>query len=522
MPTNTAPPQAEPPAPPPAPTGASGPSGTGSGFFDWIRSLGVARTPGWIGGVASGVAARLGIDPLIVRGVLVVFALFGAPAFLAYGTAWLLLPDTTGRIHLERAVRGTWDNALVGIGIFLLVGLLPWGWSSTPWSPFGWNGLGFNPLNPLGIDLGPVIWTLLLLGVVAATIVWAVRRSRDGRAADTRSHTAYAPGESDVSGAADVPAAHGSGSGADANADADVVAEPAPPAPPGPGTDTADYDTWKAQHDAWRVEHEEWKRSQADANRAARAGVHAEQRARAAAFAARAEEARRERRRTRPRTSFAYVVATMGAALGLGAIAALLALASPGQEAWAGTIGLALASLVVALAMVLAGALRRRSGFLAFLTVVLLLTTAGSAAVPRPAVLLLGSITGPVRSATLVQPVGDVSLTLSAPALDGPIAPRMEIVQGAGSVWVEVHDGTRLGLDIACGSCSVQLARVVDDEFAYYDGIQLEGATGAAATRVIGSGPDTGTTDATLTIRAGATRITVVEYVEPGTNTEEN
>ena len=48
-------------------------------FLLWVAGLGVVRSDGWLGGVAAGIAARLRIDPLIVRGVLVVAALFGLP-----------------------------------------------------------------------------------------------------------------------------------------------------------------------------------------------------------------------------------------------------------------------------------------------------------------------------------------------------------------------------------------------------------------------------------------------------------
>ncbi|MEP6480047.1 MAG: PspC domain-containing protein, partial [Rhodoglobus sp.] len=72
--------------PPPAPTS------TKERFFEWMRSIGIRREPGWIGGVGSGIATRLGIDPLIVRGIIVVAAILGGPAFLLYAAAWLLLP----------------------------------------------------------------------------------------------------------------------------------------------------------------------------------------------------------------------------------------------------------------------------------------------------------------------------------------------------------------------------------------------------------------------------------------------
>ncbi|HEY9423617.1 MAG TPA: PspC domain-containing protein, partial [Microterricola sp.] len=93
--------------------------GAPHGFFAWLRSLGLQRQPGWIGGVASGVAARIGIDPIIVRGILVVLAIFAAPVLLFYGVAWLLLPDSDGRIHLQRLLNGDPQPALAGIAIFV-------------------------------------------------------------------------------------------------------------------------------------------------------------------------------------------------------------------------------------------------------------------------------------------------------------------------------------------------------------------------------------------------------------------
>ncbi|CAN5229805.1 hypothetical protein BH09ACT5_BH09ACT5_21120 [soil metagenome] len=80
MATKTTPPEdtaTPPPAPPPA-----APRQAEARFFGWMRGLGVRREPGWIGGVCAGIAARLGIDPLIVRGIAVVVAVLGGPAFL--------------------------------------------------------------------------------------------------------------------------------------------------------------------------------------------------------------------------------------------------------------------------------------------------------------------------------------------------------------------------------------------------------------------------------------------------------
>ncbi|MEZ0494136.1 PspC domain-containing protein [Kineococcus sp. TBRC 1896] len=95
-------------------------------FFATVRSSGVERTQDrWFAGVCGGVAERLGVDPLLVRGVLVALTVVGGLGLAAYGVCWLLLPDgrpasaggddpgerpedprTPGRIEAEAVLRG--------------------------------------------------------------------------------------------------------------------------------------------------------------------------------------------------------------------------------------------------------------------------------------------------------------------------------------------------------------------------------------------------------------------------------
>src|SRR3954465_13322610 len=89
-----------------APETPEAPVSTEHKFFTWIRNLDLKREPGWVGGVCAGVATKLGIDPLIVRGIVVVLAVLGAPVIIVYAAAWLLLPDRTGQIHLQELIRG--------------------------------------------------------------------------------------------------------------------------------------------------------------------------------------------------------------------------------------------------------------------------------------------------------------------------------------------------------------------------------------------------------------------------------
>jgi phage shock protein PspC (stress-responsive transcriptional regulator) len=131
-------PTGEQPSPHQPPPATSAPPRTGTdGFFDGIRRAGLFRSEErWIGGVAGGMARRLGIDPLIVRGVLGVSVLLGGIGLVVYGLGWILLPEERdGRIHLQQLFRGDFDIAvLAGIAV-LLSGLSfpdrvfgPWGW----------------------------------------------------------------------------------------------------------------------------------------------------------------------------------------------------------------------------------------------------------------------------------------------------------------------------------------------------------------------------------------------------------
>ncbi|SQB64228.1 phage shock protein C [Mobiluncus curtisii] len=75
-------------------TGAGGyPGGPDSAGSAWMRSPNRV-----IGGVCAGIASRLNIDPVIVRGLAVVGLLFFGFIPLLYGTLWLWMPNqTTGR-----------------------------------------------------------------------------------------------------------------------------------------------------------------------------------------------------------------------------------------------------------------------------------------------------------------------------------------------------------------------------------------------------------------------------------------
>ncbi|SDC32999.1 phage shock protein C (PspC) family protein [Sanguibacter gelidistatuariae] len=143
--------------PQPGPTPPNGPDRIDA-FFDSIRRGGIVRTNDrWIGGVASGLALRLGVDALLIRAAFGVLMLLSGVGFILYAAGWALLPEQSdGRIHLQEAIRGRFDSAIAGAGIVLFIGLFwrtgQFGWWGT-WG-YGWfDGLFWLALTIFAIYL---------------------------------------------------------------------------------------------------------------------------------------------------------------------------------------------------------------------------------------------------------------------------------------------------------------------------------------------------------------------------------
>src|SRR5690625_1733885 len=83
-------------------------NGGSQNFFAWLRGLDIQRQTDqrWITGVAGGIAKRMGIDPLVVRGGFVVLGLVVGVGVLMYLLAWLFLPNQADSIHFEDLMRG--------------------------------------------------------------------------------------------------------------------------------------------------------------------------------------------------------------------------------------------------------------------------------------------------------------------------------------------------------------------------------------------------------------------------------
>ncbi|WP_426938712.1 PspC domain-containing protein [Pseudarthrobacter sp. S3] len=144
-------------------TGAKAP-GQPNDFFTWVRSHGIQRGGDrWIGGVSSGIAHRMGIDPLIVRGIFIVLTLFAGIGGLLYGLAWAFLPEPDGRIHVQEAGAGRWSSGMTGSLITTVVGLTGLGGGFWGWSRNGFGGF---------------LWTVFWVGGAIYLIYYLTQRSK--------------------------------------------------------------------------------------------------------------------------------------------------------------------------------------------------------------------------------------------------------------------------------------------------------------------------------------------------------
>ncbi|MGO4491830.1 PspC domain-containing protein [Arthrobacter sp. 2YAF22_2] len=161
----TPPPYMPPPyAPPPYSSAPPAPGAQPQNFFDWIRSHGIYRgRERWVGGVASGIAQRLGVDPLIVRGILIVLTVFAGVGVLLYGLAWAFLPEPDGRIHVQEAAAGRWSTGMTGALITTVIGF-----PSLGTGVWGWDRYGF----------GAFVWTVFWVGGAIYVIYYLTQRNK--------------------------------------------------------------------------------------------------------------------------------------------------------------------------------------------------------------------------------------------------------------------------------------------------------------------------------------------------------
>jgi phage shock protein PspC (stress-responsive transcriptional regulator) len=133
---------------------------TPPGIGDDLRTLRRSRSDRMVAGVLGGLGARLGIDPLVLRIITAVLAIFGGVGIVLYAVGWLLIPaeDEETSIAENALGRGTPD-ARTGATICLAV------------------CLALVALITAGGSFGSGVGTVLLLLAVIGFI--AVLRRRD-------------------------------------------------------------------------------------------------------------------------------------------------------------------------------------------------------------------------------------------------------------------------------------------------------------------------------------------------------
>lgn len=396
-----------------------------------LRASGYHREPAgrWFGGVCSGLAARFGVDPLLIRAAAVVLVFAGGLGFLAYLALWLVLPDRDGVILLERAVRGGDGGAIV---LTVVTGLALVGTFASVLSG-DWSA-------------GP-LWVLLPL----AGIAWfLVTRRRQREAAGWAQPGWQQPGYQQPN----PPQSGWPQPGAQPSATTAGAPVPPPPAPTTPSTPTPGGDTVSAPTTSY-----------APATHPAGPPVPPPPAGPGTPWGGHPAPPAPPRfrgpvgpppppaPRRRPPSAFVGLVS-------LGLVIALLGLGSaldsqldlPGHPAVLG-LGLALAGVSV-IALVL-GARGRRSGFTGFLVIALATILPLAFASSRvPVGDGLGDRTWtPTSSAELSLGAGDAVLDLSRmPARAGTAEPaRVSVRMGAGDLTVDVPAGLTVRVESHVG-----------------------------------------------------------------------
>lgn len=139
--------------------------------FDWVRTQSIRRARDrWLGGVASGIAHKMGVSPFVVRAGFVGITLFSGLGLFAYGLAWASLPGEDELIHAEEVGRGHWSAGMTGAVIMTLLGL---------------SDAGMNPVTAtwgFWWFLWPVVW----VASVAAVVYLIMSRGRSGASGSSR------------------------------------------------------------------------------------------------------------------------------------------------------------------------------------------------------------------------------------------------------------------------------------------------------------------------------------------------
>lgn len=129
-----------------------------------------------VAGVCAAVAERFGVSGQLVR-ILTIVAAFLGVGVPAYLVAWLLLPDTNGVVHLERAVRQGAAGSIV-LMVLTVLAVLP--------------GPHAHPITSW-IAVAAIVGGLWAVGNRRANSPWAAASSADHGRSQTPSTPQDAP-----------------------------------------------------------------------------------------------------------------------------------------------------------------------------------------------------------------------------------------------------------------------------------------------------------------------------------------
>ena len=143
-----------------------------AGFFDSIRRSGLVRTEQrWVGGVAGGVARRLGVEVTLVRCIWVVLSILTGLGVIVYALGWALLPEESdGRIHVEQALVGDVSAGLAGAILFFIAGVASADDGLFP----TWFLGGHDATGGLSFIWG-IFWVLFWVFLISALSIWLIR-----------------------------------------------------------------------------------------------------------------------------------------------------------------------------------------------------------------------------------------------------------------------------------------------------------------------------------------------------------
>lgn len=111
------------------------------------------REQGKIAGVCAGIGYRYGVDPLLVRVVFVVSALFGSAGIPLYLACWLLLPAAGDEVSAAEAMVGRGRSSMSRRFTVVLIVACVLTWSGVAGAPF-WQDLGGSGVLGLVLMLG--------------------------------------------------------------------------------------------------------------------------------------------------------------------------------------------------------------------------------------------------------------------------------------------------------------------------------------------------------------------------------